>query len=232
MASKISRYVTPQGPEAEFQPGSYGRVLRNQLGIRSKPEMDRVEYEALRHVQEEYFMKITPVTRFTAALICQMHRDWLGEIYAWAGQYRSVELQKDGFSWPPAFRVPENMSTFEVDRLARLTPCRPNPLPQVAQQIAEVHAELLFIHPFREGNGRLARWVADLMSLQAGFPVPKYVFSGPDEEKHHAKYLTAVKSGYLQNYDLLTEFFAEAITRALAAAGRGVTGGKFRAPSK
>jgi hypothetical protein len=29
-----------------------------------------------------------------------------------------------------------------------------------------VHAELLLIHPFREGNGRLARWLADLMALQ------------------------------------------------------------------
>jgi len=38
-----------------------------------------------------------------------------------------------------------------------------------ATALAEVHAELILIHPFREGNGRLARLLALLMALQAGF---------------------------------------------------------------
>lgn len=32
-----------------------------------------------------------------AALLRQMHRDWLGDIYEWAGKYRTVELEKEGF---------------------------------------------------------------------------------------------------------------------------------------
>ena len=169
---KISRYSTPKGPEAEFQPGSHGQVLRNLLGIRRKLEMDKAEYQALLRVQETYLKKIDADTRFTATLICRMHRDWLGRIYSWAGQYRTVELQKGAFRWPPAVRIAENMTTFERDLLARQTPCRPGPLPEVARRVAEVHAELLLIHPFREGNGRLARWLAELMSLQAGLPAP------------------------------------------------------------
>ena len=34
-----------------------------------------------------------------------------------------------------------------------------------------VHVELVLIHPFREGNGRLARLLAMLMGLQAGLPM-------------------------------------------------------------
>jgi len=41
------RYVTPEGNEVEFQPGSRGRILRNRLGITKKSDMDRAEYEAL-----------------------------------------------------------------------------------------------------------------------------------------------------------------------------------------
>ncbi len=93
-----------------------------------------------------------------------MHRDWLGKVYPWAGQYRTVELQKGAFKWPPAFRVAENMATFEQDWLARHTLCRLGALQEVARRMAEVHAEFLLIHPFREGNGRLARWLAELMS--------------------------------------------------------------------
>jgi cell filamentation protein len=35
------------GPEAEFQPGSGGRVLRNRLGITSVRELERRESAAL-----------------------------------------------------------------------------------------------------------------------------------------------------------------------------------------
>lgn len=215
MASKISRYTTPHGAEAEFQPGSGKRVLRNLPSITSISEMDRAEYDALLRVQEAYFKKINQKTRFTAALIRRMHRDWLGSLYSWAGHYRSVEVQKGGFRWPPANRVAENMSRFEEDYLLRLTPCRSASLPDVALQIAKVHAELLLIHPFREGNGRLARWLADLMSLQAGFPLPKYDFAGRGAKSRQENYLDAVKRGYLQDYEPLARFFAEAITRRL-----------------
>ena len=55
--------------------------------------MDRAEYESLVRVQSVYLEKIGPETRFTARTICDMHRDWLGDIYDWAGKYRDVELQ-------------------------------------------------------------------------------------------------------------------------------------------
>lgn len=144
-----------------------------------------------------------------------MHRDWLGGIYEWAGRYRSVDVSKSGFTWPPAVRVGQNMAAFELGVLHRHTPCKPGPLEQVAQQIAEVHAELLLIHPFREGNGRMARWLADLMALQARAPVPKYRFDGRDSRAERARYLAAVTEGYLMHYDDLTTFFRGAMERRL-----------------
>jgi Fic family protein len=51
---------------------------------------------------------------------------------------------------------------------------------------------LLFIHPFREGNGRLVRWLADLMIAQADLPAPDYGFAGPGSRKRQRQYLNAV----------------------------------------
>ncbi len=212
---KPSRYVTPEGVEAEFEPGSRGRVLRNRLHIWRKREMDRVEFDALVRAQEEYLRRIDPDTRLTAEILRQMHRDWLGGIYEWAGQYRTVELAKGDFRWPPAFRVAENMDAFEKGVLARCTPCRPGSVAQVARCMAEVHAELLLIHPFREGNGRLARWVSDLMASQAGLLAPDYGFTGRDAGKRRAAYLNAVRRGYVQDYEPLADFFVEALERRL-----------------
>ncbi len=56
---KPSRYITPKGVEAEFEPGSQGRVLRNRLHTHRKLEMDRREFEALVKAQEKYLSPIT-----------------------------------------------------------------------------------------------------------------------------------------------------------------------------
>jgi len=169
--------------------------------------MDQAEADALIAAEELYFEIITDETVFTAKLICQMHRDWLGGIYAWAGRYRTVEMQKGNFRWPPAFRVPQNMAWLEDEFFVKLTPCRALGLKLVSEQVAAIHAELLLVHPFREGNGRLARWLADLMFLQAGYPMPRYNFSGKGSVKRKSDYLNAVIRGYAQDYQLLADFF-------------------------
>ena len=219
MQKTSAKYQPPEGAEAEAEPGSGGRVLRNTLGIKRKREMDGLEYEALLSAQEAALEGLTPQTRFTARLLCRMHGDWLGGIYGWAGQYRTVDVSKDGFTWPPAARVEQNMEAFEKGSLRQHTPCAPGSVPEVARRLAEVHAELLLIHPFREGNGRLARWVADLMALQAGLPAPQYPFGGRGSLAERARYLKAVREGYLMRYEPLTDFFAEALARRGRGAG-------------
>ena len=210
-----SRYTTPKGLESQAEPGSRERVLRNRLSIRRKTDMDQAEFKALLRVQAAYLKRVSSNTRFTAKMIRQMHQDWLGGIYEWAGQYRTVELEKGGFKWPPAYRVPRNMEVFERGLLSRHTPCRPGSLPEVARKMAEVHAELLLIHPFREGNGRLARFLVDLMAMQAGLPAPAYGFTGRGAKKQRATYMEAVNRGYAGDYEALTDFFREAIERRL-----------------
>ncbi len=214
-----SRYQPATGPEGESEPGSRGRVLRNKPGIQRKREMDRAEFEALIRAQSDFLGRVTTETRFTADTLRSMHRAWLGELYEWAGEYRTVEMEKGGFRWPPAHLVSQNMAALEQGLLRQHTPCRQGSLDAVARRMAEVHAELLLIHPFRDGNGRLARWLADLMALQAGWPLPQYVFAGPGSRRERAHYIEAVTQGYLTRYDLLTDFFRAAVERRLAAQG-------------
>lgn len=208
-----SRYQPATGVEAESEPGSRGRVLRNKPSIQRKREIDRAEFEALIRAQSDFLGRVTTETQFTADGLRSMHRSWLGELYEWAGEYRAVEMEKGGFRWPPAYLVAQNMAQLEQGLLQKHTPCRQASLTVVARRMAEVHAELLLIHPFRDGNGRLARWLADLMALQAGLPLPDYRFRGRGSEHERTLYLAAVKKGYLTRYDDLTAFFLRAMTR-------------------
>lgn len=211
-----NRYEAPKSPETEFEPGSRGRVLRNLLGIKSVREMGIQEFILFKKVQEEYLIgRITQDTSLTAKLICEMHKDWLGSVYPWAGQYRTVNVSKAGFTWPPAFKVNDLMIEFEKKILAKHTPCKTTEVVQLSKSLAIVHGDLLLIHPFREGNGRIARWVADLMCLQAGFPPPAYRFTGVGSTIRRDQYLQAVKQSYLMRYDALEGFFAESISFAI-----------------
>jgi len=176
--------------------------------------MDVAEADALVRVQERYLNTVTAKTHFTAAFIRQMHKDWLGSLYDWAGQYRTVDLTKRGFTWLFAGSVGENMERFERSWLARKTPFRPLSRAQAARDLAIMHSELLFIHPFREGNGRIARWLVSLLCLQADLPDPAYGLVGKNSRRQRERYLQAVRQGYDEEYDALTEFFAEALVRA------------------
>jgi cell filamentation protein len=67
------RYAA-RGVEAEFEPGSRGRVLRNLLGIRSVREINRRETEALLSATRRLIDETRSDQRFTAD-DCNVPRD-------------------------------------------------------------------------------------------------------------------------------------------------------------
>jgi cell filamentation protein len=101
---------------------------------------------------------------------------------------------------------------FEREQLSKYTPCRFESRDEVTHALAEVHVELMLIHPFREGNGRLGRILATLMALQAGLPVLD--FSKLDGERRE-KYFAAVRSGMDRNYLPMKRLFEDIIERSL-----------------
>jgi cell filamentation protein len=206
-----------KGLEAEFEPGSRGRVLRNLLGICSVRQMAQCESDALLVATRRLIDETELDQRFTADEICRIHRLWLGKIYPWAGQYRRVNVAKDGFMFAAAEQVPRLMREFERGPLREYTPCRWANTSAQARALAVVHAELLLIHPFREGNGRCARLVAALMGLQAGLPLLDFAgVKGVEKQR----YIAAVQAGLDRNYEPMTDMFLRIISRTLQRKSR------------
>ena len=206
-----SRYAAT-GLEAEFQPGSRSRVLRNKLGIHLVSEMQSAESVALEQAQERLLARISGDHRFTAADICGIHRDWLGDIYQWAGDYRSVNVSKDGLMFAAARLVHGLMAGFERSELRALTPCQGMPVEALIAALARTHAELVIIHPFREGNGRCARLLALLMALQAGLPVLDFE---PLAGRGRPAYFAAIRAAFGKDYRPLEARFKAVIDRTL-----------------
>lgn len=207
---KIRRYEA-SGPEAEFQHRSRGRVLRNLLGITRVRDMNEAESQALELAQESALERYGPDYRFKAEDVRDLHRLWLGPIYSWAGEYRGVNIGKGGFQFAHAPRIPHLMSELERGPLRRHTPCNSADDGSVARALAEVHAELILVHPFRDGNGRLARLLALLMALQAGLPPLDF---SPFAGRGKRAYVAAIHAAVGRDYALLTVLFVRAIDRS------------------
>lgn len=209
---KSSRYNTSALIEDQFEPGSRGRVLRNLLGIKSKPEMERLETEHYLRATDELTEKFDREHRFTADDICYMHKLWLGAIYEWAGRYRHVLLSKDNFTFAaPAF-IPRLMEELERTVLRRYTPCIFDSTDEIIEALAVVHTELVLIHPFREGNGRIARLLSALMAFQAGLPFLNF---NEIRDERKEEYFAAVRAGLERNYKPMEKIFNEVIYRTL-----------------
>lgn len=209
-----NRYSTTHLPEDQYEPGSNGTVLRNLLGITSKEEMEHVEEDRFERLMEEAVASFDSAHRFTAKDILRLHKYWLEGVFTWAGAYRTVNIGKGGFMFAAAAHVPELMRQFENDQLARLTPCRFERTEDVVEALAEVHVELILIHPFREGNGRIARLLSVLMGLQAG--LPPLDFSELLGVKRD-EYFAAVQAGMDRDYKPMKRIFSGVIEWTLAA---------------
>lgn len=205
------RYETRHLAEVRFEPGSRRRVLKNLLGIKTKREMDRAEALALARATDAAIRSYDSGHRFTADDIRSLHKIWLGEIYEWAGNYRQVNVSKGGFPFAAASRIPVLMQVFETGPLSRHTPCNYRNTEQISAALAETHAELMLIHPFREGSGRIGRVLATLMALQAGLPLLDFSAIRGGMKR---RYFAAVRAGLDRNYRPMQEILAEVIAKS------------------
>ena len=109
-------------------------------------------------------------------------------------------------------QIPFLMEEFEKGPLRKHTPCKFKFLARTVQALAEVHVELVLIHPFREGNGRVARILSTLMAVQAGLPMLNFKDITGRKKK---EYFVAINNGLNRDYRLMERFFEKIIERSI-----------------
>lgn len=129
------------------------------------------------------------------------------------GKYRldNVEITGTTFVPPQAFLVPELMEKLIEDYHDKKASLHP------VELAADVHAELVGIHPFIDGNGRTSRLVMNLILLRAGFPIAN--ISG--DRNKRLDYYNALNKSHLEYEDepfriLVAHYVRDGLFRYLA----------------
>ena len=128
-------------------------ALENLLGIEDSAELARAEEKISKRNAVELFESgaLDALQAGTFAALAEIHRRLFGDIYAFAGEIRRVNLAKGNFRFAPVLYLQAALENIEK-------------MPQSTfEEIVEKYVEMNVAHPFREGNGRSMRIWLDLM---------------------------------------------------------------------
>ena len=178
-------------------------ILPNLLNSNSKKEIEEAEFEGFLYAEILLTTQLFDNIKFDLDYIKNIHYLALKDVYSFAGKYRTVNISKSGFMFPAARFLEESMKEFENDILNNLLDKYEKfDSAFLIGDIAKVHAELLYIHPFREGNGRTARLLLNLMLRKNGWEILDFTKM---DDKLFEKYVFAVQSASMKNYQPMVE---------------------------
>lgn len=141
-------------------------VLEEGLAIGGKPLRHHLEVinhaEAITYL-ESLVKKNVPLDE---RILKELHQLVLRGIDNEAGRYRggNVIISGAGHTPPDHLHVGERMQSFFDWYRSEAQSLHP------VERATRVHADLVIIHPFRDGNGRTSRLAMNLELMRAGFP--------------------------------------------------------------
>ncbi len=138
-------------------------VLEDGITIGGKPIRDY--YEAQGHSEAyDYVYKLARGKGFIEKDIKKLHRLFYYRIdEAKAGKYRKTKVFISGSKY--SLPSPEKISGLMKDFIKKDFKKNHHPI----DCSALIHKEFIFIHPFIDGNGRVARLLMNLILLQKGY---------------------------------------------------------------
>lgn len=138
-------------------------VLRNNFGVHDVTALTQLEFVATAGRILQAHLR----TRDTDLHIRSLHQHVFGDVYAWAGEPRIVELRKGGSAFGACARIPRALAALqtEIDQLAGEGAETDDGT--LSYRLARIYADYNQIHPFREGNGRTGTLLLHLLARRA-----------------------------------------------------------------
>ena len=141
-------------------------VLRNGLDIRDAPTLEAAE----RALVVQRLLEPVPAGDFDLAHLKAIHRHLFQDLYAWAGEVRTVEIAKGTCGFQPTRFIATGMADIHR-RIAAAGYFRGSGPDGFAGGAGPVMGDVNHVHPFREGNGRTQMQYLKQLAVRAGHAI-------------------------------------------------------------
>lgn len=188
------------------------------FGIIPRSKLIELEKEGIKKAQEYIIQLSKNGTKITPELILEVHKTGFGWIFPyWAGKFRTIDVNVGNYE-PPHYSRIFGLIKLLFDDLEERFRHLPSPkeeeqfLAEVISLVAWFQHRFVWIHPFQDYNGRIARLLTNLILLNLGLPIASIK---ADTDKDRETYIKSLKQADKRNYVALENLLANALKESL-----------------
>lgn len=130
-------------------------VLKNRFGLRDPTKLKAIEAD-ISAIRQKDLLENPIRGHFSSNHLCRIHRYLFSDIYPFAGHFRREDIMKGTTRFLAFGEIKVKLQTLLL-ALRKESYLYGLPYQQFVEHSAYYFAELNYIHPFREGNGRSTR---------------------------------------------------------------------------
>lgn len=200
------------------KPKSATSFKETAFGILPRSKVVELEKEGIKKAQQ-YILKLgSTKAKITPELIKEIHKRGFEFIFPdWAGKFRTVDVTVGEYEPPHYSKIPELIKILCDDLKERLKHIPPQEdeekyLAGIIELLAWFQHQFVWIHPFKDYNGRIARLLTNLLALNLGLPI---IIIKAETAKDRTKYINAMKAADTHDYLKLEILIADALKESL-----------------
>jgi Fic family protein len=204
--------------KSSTKPKSATSYKDTSLGILPREKVVELEKQGVKRALEYVISLSEKKTAITPQVILDIHREGFGFIFAeWAGKYRTIEVTVGEYIPPQAHEIPvlvKNLTEDLNERLKYIPSSEEQEkfLSEAVALLAWFQNRFVWIHPFQDYNGRVARLLTNLLALNLNLPLFEIQ---ADTEKDRNTYIEAMKEADKHDYSKLEKLIGNALQESL-----------------
>lgn len=203
----------PRRGETSYHENAHGVIPRSQL-IPLELEGIKRAWDFVMRERQRHKLPLTP------EFLRKLHRIGFGWIIPEiGGRWRKAQVRVSHHEPPSAHRIPELMVNYCLDLKEQLKHVSPEltttTLEQLISLLAWAHHRFLWIHPFQDYNGRIARLLINCILFNLGLPPIELKVETPGGRKRYIEALQAADQGAYQKLERLIQEALEEAAKEL-----------------